>query len=69
MAGAATSDPKRRAAHEPLYDADVRTAPSVDVIYSARTLVSSGGLVSVAVCQTASRLVHSLRATPRTATR
>jgi hypothetical protein len=43
MAQAVSSDPKRRAAYEPLYDIDPRTGASVEIFYADRVLAESFG--------------------------
>jgi hypothetical protein len=39
---AATSNPRRRARHEPLYDIDPRTGASIEVFYADRALETFG---------------------------
>jgi hypothetical protein len=41
VARAVISDPKRRAAYEPLYDADPRTGGTIEVFYADRVLAKS----------------------------
>ena len=41
MARAVVCDPKRRAMHEPFYDIDPRTGPSVEVFYADGLLARS----------------------------
>ncbi len=43
VARAVNSDPKRRAAIEPLYDIDLQTGGSLEVFYAERTLANSFG--------------------------
>ena len=43
MARAVISDPKRRTAHEPLYDVDTQTGASVEIFYADRALATSFG--------------------------
>ncbi len=43
MARAVISDPKRRAALEPLYDIDRHTGASIEISYADRTLAVSFG--------------------------
>ena len=44
MARAVISDPKRRAAFEPLYDLDPQTGASVEIFYADRVLAKSFGM-------------------------
>jgi hypothetical protein len=43
VARAVISDPKRRAAYEPLYDIDPRSDASIEVFYADRVLANSFG--------------------------
>jgi ABC-type ATPase involved in cell division len=43
VARAVISDPKRRAAYEPLYDIDPQTGASVEVFYADQVLAESFG--------------------------
>ena len=42
MVTLAQSNPRQRAAHEPLYDVDPRTGVSIEVFYADRTLETFG---------------------------
>ena len=46
MARAVISDPKRRAAFEPIYDVDPRTGASVEVFFADHVLAKSFGDVA-----------------------
>lgn len=47
MARAVTSDPKRRAAFEPLYDIDSRTGAGIEVFYADRMCAKSFGTLGI----------------------